>query len=170
MQISIIIPVFNERNSIKTCIDQVYKKKIEGLNLEIIVSDNNSNDGTKEILKELENNFSDIKFLYQDHNFGKGSNIKNALKYATGEYCLIQDADLEYSPDDYLDFIKTASSKKIEVIFGTRFSRAKEFHVYSYIHLIANRIITFIINIIFNKSFSDVLTGYKFIKTEMTCC
>lgn len=168
MKLSIIVPVFNEKRFIRECIKTLVKKKLSKILIEIIVSDNNSNDGTKKILKEilLKNKFN-IKILFQNTNLGKGSNIKNALKYATGEYILIQDADLEYSPNDYISLLKPILSGKANVVYGNRFSGSKDFHVYSFIHLLANKLLTLFTNILFNKSFSDVLTGYKVIKTEI---
>ena len=129
------------------------------------MSDNNSDDGTKEILNKIEN--EKVKIFFQEHNLGKGSNIKNALKYISGDYVLIQDADLEYSPLDYNDLFAAVYNQKADVVFGTRFARAKYFHVFTFIHLLANKIITFLTNILYNKSFSDVLTGYKLIRADI---
>lgn len=164
-KISILIPVYNEFRYIKTCINNILDQKFDNFDFEIIVSDNNSNDGTKEILKEIKN--EKVKIFFQEHNHGKGSNIKNALKYISGDYVLIQDADLEYSPLDYNDLFSAIYNQKADVVFGTRFARAKYFHVFTFIHLLANKIITFLINILYNKSFSDVLTGYKLIRADI---
>ena len=80
---------------------------------------------------------------------------------------MIQDADLEYSPLDYNDLFSAVYNQKADVDFGTRFARAKYFHVFTFIHLLANKIITFLTNILYNKSFSDVLTGYKLIRADI---
>jgi len=164
-KISILIPVYNEFRYIKTCIENILEQKFDNFDFEIIVSDNNSDDGTKEILNKIEN--EKVKIFFQEHNLGKGSNIKNALKYISGDYVLIQDADLEYSPLDYNDLFSAVYNQKADVVFGTRFARAKYFHVFTFIHLLANKIITFLINILYNKSFSDVLTGYKLIRADI---
>jgi glycosyltransferase involved in cell wall biosynthesis len=164
-KISIIIPVYNEFRYIKSCIENILEQKFDYFDFEIIVSDNNSNDGTKEILKKIEN--EKIKIFFQEHNYGKGSNIKNALKYISGDYILIQDADLEYSPLDYNDLFSAVYKQKADVVFGTRFARAKYFHVFTFIHLLANKIITLLTNVLYNKSFSDVLTGYKLIRADI---
>ena len=164
-KISILIPVYNEFRYIKTCIENILEQKFDNFNFEIIVSDNNSDDGTKEILNKIEN--EKVKIFFQEHNLGKGSNIKNALKYISGDYVLIQDADLEYSPLDYNDLFSAVYNQKADVVFGTRFARAKYFHVFTFIHLLANKIITFLTNILYNKSFSDVLTGYKLIRADI---
>ena len=164
-KISILIPVYNEFRYIKTCIENILEQKFDNFDFEIIVSDNNSDDGTKEILNKIEN--EKVKIFFQEHNLGKGSNIKNALKYISGDYVLIQDADLEYSPLDYNDLFSAVYNQKADVVFGTRFARAKYFHVFTFIHLLANKIITFLTNILYNKSFSDVLTGYKLIRADI---
>lgn len=164
-KISILIPVYNEFRYIKTCIENILEQKFDNFDFEIIVSDNNSDDGTKEILNKIEN--EKVKIFFQEHNLGKGSNIKNALKYISGDYVLIQDADLEYSPLDYNDLFAAVYNQKADVVFGTRFARAKYFHVFTFIHLLANKIITFLTNILYNKSFSDVLTGYKLIRADI---
>jgi len=164
-KISILIPVYNEFRYIKTCIENILEQKFDNFDFEIIVSDNNSDDGTKKILNKIEN--EKVKIFFQEHNLGKGSNIKNALKYISGDYVLIQDADLEYSPLDYNDLFSAVYNQKADVVFGTRFARAKYFHVFTFIHLLANKIITFLINILYNKSFSDVLTGYKLIRADI---
>lgn len=164
-KISILIPVYNEFRYVKTCIENILEQKFDNFDFEIIVSDNNSDDGTKEILNEIKN--EKVKIFFQEHNLGKGSNIKNALKYISGDYVLIQDADLEYSPLDYNDLFSAVYNQKADVVFGTRFARAKYFHVFTFIHLLANKIITFLTNILYNKSFSDVLTGYKLIRADI---
>ena len=141
-KISILIPVYNEFRYVKTCIENILEQKFDNFDFEIIVSDNNSDDGTKEILNEIKN--EKVKIFFQEHNLGKGSNIKNALKYISGDYVLIQDADLEYSPLDYNDLFSAVYNQKADVVFGTRFARAKYFHVFTFIHLLANKIITFL--------------------------
>ncbi len=95
-KLSVLIPVYNEKNTIKKCVENVLNAKIKNMSLEVIISDNNSTDGTKEILKSL--NDERIKVFFREQNDGKGANIKNALKEASGDLIIFQDADLEYSP------------------------------------------------------------------------
>jgi len=159
MKLSVVIPVFNEIKFIDKCIKEVLSAKRFDLDLEIIISDNNSNDGTKEYLKKINNPL--IKILFQETNYGKGSNIINAFKFVTGDIILIQDADLENSPEDYEDLLKPIINQRADVVFGNRFSGSKPFHVYSLAHYFVNRFVTFFFNILYNRSFSDVLTGYK---------
>ena len=113
-KLSVLIPVYNEEKTIKTCIDRVLSANTLNMDLEVIVSDNNSTDGTKEILKSIKD--SRVKLLFKEKNEGKGSNIKNALNHATGDIILFQDADLEYSPDnDVLASETTLNSNDIRL-------------------------------------------------------
>jgi|688.fasta_scaffold348237_2 glycosyltransferase involved in cell wall biosynthesis len=168
-KLSILIPVYNEINNIEKCLEKVKKNKIEKFEYEIIVSDNNSTDGTRDLIKNLQNqnDNKNIIFLFRNQNEGKGANIINAIQNCSGDIAIIQDSDLEYDPIEYESLIKPIIDGNADVVYGTRFSRAKEFHVYSLIHLYANSIITFLTNIFYNKSFSDVLTGYKVFKIDI---
>ena len=164
-KISILIPVYNEVKYIEKCILEVTKYCEGKFDFEIIISDNNSNDGTKSVLEKI--NDKNIKVLFQNTNLGKGSNLLNCFKHVTGEIIIIQDADLEYSPENYNDLLQPILNDRADVVFGNRFAKAKPFHVYSLIHLIANRIITYLTNILFNRSFGDVLTCYKVFKSDI---
>lgn len=164
-KISILIPVYNEVNYLEKCISEVKKHCVNKFDFEIIISDNNSTDGSKFILENIKD--ENIKILFQKTNLGKGSNLRNCFKYVTGDIIIIQDADLEYSPENYSDLLQPIINDRADVVYGNRFARAKPFHVYSLIHLIANKIVTYIINILFNRSFGDVLTGYKVFKTKI---
>ena len=166
--LSILIPVFNEIKNIEKCLDIVKKTKLKNFKKEIIISDNKSTDGTRSLLKILQNKNrnENIKFLFRDQNEGKPPNIINAINHCNGDIAIIQDSDLEYDPSEYESLLKPIIMDKADVVYGTRFARAKDFHVYSLIHLLANSIITFMTNIFYNKSFSDVLTGYKVIKVD----
>lgn len=163
--ISVIIPVYNEKNTIKECLERVKKSNTCGLKLEIIVSDNNSTDGTKEILKSLEDD--QVKVFFLNKNRGKGSNIKNALKEANGDIILFQDADLEYSPEDFPDLLKPILNNNADVVFGSRLTRAKSTKIVGFPNYIGNKIFTFIFNFLFNTIFTDIATGYKVFKKNI---
>ena len=163
--LSIIIPVYNEKDTILTCINNVLKSDTLDLKKEIIVSDNNSNDGTREILKNI--NKENVKILFQDHNRGKGSNIKNALKHATGDVILFQDADLEYSPNDYPELLQPFFNAEADVVYGTRLTGAKVTKILGFPNLLGNKIITFVTNLLYNRIFTDIATGYKLFKREV---
>ncbi len=136
-----------------------------GMELEVIISDNNSQDGTKEILETL--NDKRIKVLFKDKNTGKGANIKNALNSATGQIILFQDGDLEYSPKDYPDLLKPFFELNADVVYGSRFTRSKVTRIIGFPNYIANNIFTFLANMLYNRIFTDIATGYKVFKASI---
>ena len=164
-KLSVLIPVYNEEKTIKKCVERVLVAKILNMNLEVIISDNNSTDNTKEILKSIKD--PRIKLLFKEKNEGKGANIKNALNHATGDIVLFQDADLEYSPENFEDLLRPFFENEAEVVFGTRLSRAKTTRITGFPNYIANKIITFLTNFLYNKIFSDISTGYKVFKKDI---
>ena len=157
--LTVIIPVYNEKDTVKECIERVLKADTCGLNLNIIVSDNNSTDGTKELLKSI--NDEKVKCYFKEKNEGKGSNIKNALQYATGDLILFQDADLEYHPENFPDLINPFIRNNADVVFGSRLTGSKITKILGWPNLIGNKTFTLLANILFNKIFTDIATGYK---------
>ena len=164
MKISILIPVFNEKKTILKILEKVNieKKKFD---LQIVVSDDGSNDGTVEILKKNEHLF-DI-FVNKTSNDGKGSAIIEGLKKCSGQYTLIQDADLEYDPEDYPKLFKPIIKHEADVVYGSRFVGDEPRRVLYFTHRVANFFITFLVNCLTNINFSDVETCYKLIKTDL---
>ena len=163
--ISVLIPVYNEKSTIKECIKRVLKADTCGLKLEIIVSDNNSNDGSVEILKSI--NDDKLKCIFQKTNLGKGSNIKNALNYATGDLVLFQDADLEYDPENFPELIKPFLFNNADVVYGSRLTGSKITKILGWPNLIGNKIFTLLANILFNRIYTDIATGYKVFKKDV---
>ena len=163
--ISVLIPVYNEKSTIKECIKRVLKADTCGLKLEIIVSDNNSNDGSVEILKSI--NDDKLKCIFQKTNLGKGSNIKNALNYATGDLILFQDADLEYNPENFPELIKPFLFNNADVVYGSRLTGSKITKILGWPNLIGNKIFTLFANILFNRIYTDIATGYKVFKKDV---
>ena len=164
-KLSVLIPVYNEKDTIVECVNNVLKAEILGLELEIIISDNNSQDGTKEILKSLTD--KKIKILFKEKNTGKGANIKNALNYATGDIILFQDSDLEYSPNDYPALLEPFFNLNADVVYGSRFSRAKVIRIVGFPNYIGNYLFTFLANLLYNKIFTDIATGYIVFKSDV---
>ncbi len=164
-KLSVLIPVYNEKNTIKECLQEVLKADIGSLDLEVIISDNNSIDGTKEILSKI--NDPRIKILFRDKNDGKGANIKNALKEANGDLILFQDGDLEYSPSDYKYLIEPFYKFNADVVYGSRLTRAKATGIVGFPNYIGNILFTFLTNLLFNKIFTDIATGYKVFKKDV---
>ena len=164
-KLSVLIPVYNEEETIKKCIDRVLSANTLNMDLEVIVSDNNSTDKTKEILKSIKD--PRVQVFFKEKNEGKGSNIKNALRHASGDLILFQDADLEYSPEDFEDLLNPFFKNEADVVYGTRLTKAKLTRIVGFPNYIANMIITFLTNLLYNKIFSDIATGYKVFKKEV---
>ena len=158
-KLSVLMPVYNEKHTINECVKNVLNAKIFNMSLEVVISDNNSIDGTKEILKTITD--PRVKLLFQEKNKGKGSNIKNALSHASGDIILFQDADLEYSPNDYESLLYPFFKNEADVVYGSRLTRAKTTRITGFKNFVANKIITFVANLLYNKIFSDISTGYK---------
>lgn len=165
MKISIIIPVFNEERTILNIIEQVSKQSLpSNIKKEIIVIDDGSTDQTAKILKNVKK--PGIILLRHDINSGKGAAIKTGLKLVSGEIIIIQDADLEYHPKYYPELINPILSKKAEVVYGTRLKRyplklwGKDKTVMPF-HLIANKLLSFLTNLLYSSHLTDMETGYK---------
>ena len=163
--ITVIIPCYNEKNTVQKCIERVLNSNTCGLGINIIISDNNSNDGTKEILKSIKN--EKIKCLFKEKNDGKGSNIKNALEHANGDLILFQDADLEYHPENYPDLLKPFFENNADVVYGSRLTRAKTIKIAGFPNYLGNKIFTFFANLLFNMIFTDIATGYKVFRRDV---
>ena len=164
MKITILIPVFNEVNTIELILKKIKENK--NLELEVIVIDDNSSDGTYELLEKIINKYQ-IKLIKNSINKGKGFSIREGLKLATGKIIIIQDADLEYDPADYNKLISPILKDKADVVYGTRFSGSGERKVHFFWHTIANQILTFLCNIKTNLNLTDMECGYKAFKTEI---
>jgi glycosyltransferase involved in cell wall biosynthesis len=162
-KISIIIPVFNEIKYIENILKRVNFQKNK-FNIQIIVSDDGSDDGTYEFLKNNQNLYD---HLVKGHNEGKGSAIKRAIDYIEGEITIIQDADLEYNPEDYKNLLLPFTDLDADVVYGNRFSATNYQRVHMFSHKIANVIITIATNFFTNVNFSDVETGYKCFKSKI---
>ena len=164
-KVSIIIPVYNKKKTIQKCLDKVLSTKIYDFEKEIVISDNNSNDGTKELLKNL--NHSNVKILFRETNEGKGANIINAISHVSGDIVIMQDADLEYSPDDYEDLVRPFIKYDADAVYGTRLTGAKEFRVLGLPNFLGNKLLTWSANFLYSKTFSDIETGYKVFRTSL---
>ncbi|MEO0101354.1 MAG: glycosyltransferase family 2 protein [candidate division WOR-3 bacterium] len=160
MKLSVIIPVYNEKDTLEKIVSLVEKVPIEK---EIILVDDFSQDGTREILKrwEKERNY---KILYHEKNLGKGSAIRTGISQAEGELIIIQDADLEYNPFDYLKMIKLFSSPEVKVVYGSRFKGKGKFLLRS---KLANIFLSLLTSLLFNKRITDMETCYKMIRREI---
>lgn len=162
MILSIIIPVFNERNTILKLLNKI--EKVKGIEKEVVIIDDCSDDGTKEILSNL--NKPQYKVYFHDKNMGKGAAIKTAKNYISGQIIIIQDADLEYNPNDYNKLISPIINKKSRVVYGSRVlgkkkKKLKKTFNSPYIRIFGNYILTQISNFINNQHLTDAHTCYK---------
>ena len=164
LKLNVIIPCYNEKSTIKTLIANV--QSAEPKNKKIIIIDDFSNDGSRDILKSYET-YSDIDVIYHDKNFGKGRAIRSGIKKVEEGLILIQDADLEYNPRDYKKLLKPFEEAKADVVYGSRFLGSQEYsRIHYFWHYLANKILTFLSNFFTNLNMTDMETGYKVFKKE----
>ncbi len=162
MKLSIIMPVFNE---VKTIREIVKRVQDVGLTHEIIIVDDGSVDGTREILKELEK-MPDVRVFLHEHNQGKGAAVVTGMKAAVGDVMLIQDADLEYDPRDYPALLKPLEEEIADVVFGSRFLGGPRRPIMFW-NMVANKILTLVTNVLYNNILTDMETGYKCFRREV---
>ena len=168
-KLSIIIPCYNEKNTINIILNKIIEslKNYKILNYEIIIVDDFSSDGTTEILKDLKLN-EKIKIYYHENNFGKGAAIQTALRHITGDITIIQDADLEYDPFDYEKLLIPFFETNADVVYGSRFlGGGKYVRIHFFWHYLANKILTFVCNLFINLNLTDMETGYKVFKSSV---
>ncbi len=164
MKISVIIPCFNENNTIISILEKVNLER-KNFDLEIIVSDDGSTDKTKVLLEENSNLYD--KLILSEVNKGKGCAMRKGIEASTGDILLFQDADMEYDPKDYSKLIKPFIENNADVVYGTRFISSKPRRVIYFTHRLANFLITTMVNFFTNINFSDVETGYKLLRKEV---
>jgi glycosyltransferase involved in cell wall biosynthesis len=156
MKLSVIIPVYNEVESIQEILKRVKATKMAG---EIVVVDDGSQDGTRALLSELDGK-GKVRVILHEKNQGKGAAVRTGMSAATGDVLLIQDADLEYDPRDYPILLKPIEEGIADVVYGSRFLGGPR-RVVMFWHMIANYMLTFMTNVLYNTILSDMETGYK---------
>ena len=159
--LSVVMPVFNERDTIEEIIRRVLAVK---LRIELIVVDDRSTDGTTEILERLQRERGFV-LLRQPRNRGKGSALRRGFAAVTGDLVIIQDADLEYSPEEYPQLTELICTGRADVVFGSRF--LGRHRVFLLTHYIGNKLLTFIANVLYNTMLSDMETCYKVMRTDV---
>lgn len=164
-KITILIPIFDEVDTLKIILKKVEDANFCGLEKEIILIDDFSEDGTREILYELEKE-NKYKIFYHDKNQGKGAALRTGIEHATGDIVVIQDADLEYDPVDYDPLIKLILEDRADVAYGSRLTGSRPARSFMFTHLLGNKLLTFMTNILYNTTLTDMETCYKAFKRE----
>ena len=164
--LSVLIPVYNEAKTLREIISRVDAVDIGGLHKELIIVDDGSTDGTRDVLKELMETTSH-RIYFHGHNMGKGAALRTALTYATGDIVLIQDADLEYDPKEYNELVKPIVEGRADVVYGSRLSGGKVARAFNFWHYIGNKFLTLITNVLYNATLSDMETCYKVFRADV---
>ena len=162
MNLSVIIPVYNEVKNVQEIIKRVQATKLAS---EIVVVDDGSQDGTRDILKKLDGK-KKVRVVLHDKNQGKGAAVVTGMNAATGDVLLIQDADLEYDPRDYPALLQPINEGLADVVYGSRFLGAAH-RVTMFWHQVANQLLTFMTNILYDSILTDMETGYKVFRREV---
>lgn len=165
--LSIIIPVYNERSTIETAISKVLSADTLGLAKEVVVVDDGSQDGTKTILKKIEIKKTSVKIIYKKKNEGKGAAVKTGALSSSGDIVLIQDADLEYDPDEYPILLEPFLARDAHVVYGSRFISNRPHRVLYFWHYAANIFLTTLSNMFTNLNITDMETGFKVFQGDL---
>ena len=164
MKLSIIMPVYNERDTLSEILRQVRAVELPGVEKEILVVDDGSSDGSRDILAQ-EAQEGDLRAFFHDRNRGKGAAVRTAMEQASGDLILIQDADLEYDPRDYPTLIQPIVEGRVAVVYGSRFLGPRKAMLFW--HMLGNKLLTLTTNILYNTILSDMETCYKCFRADV---
>jgi glycosyltransferase involved in cell wall biosynthesis len=164
MKLSVVMPVYNERATLREVVRRVLEVPLE---IELICVDDGSRDGSRDILAELQTRYPQIRSLLQPENMGKGAALRRGIQEATGDFVIIQDADLEYDPAEYPLMIEPLVQGKADVVFGSRFQSGKPHRVLYFWHSVGNRMLTLLSNCLTNINLSDMETCYKVFRRDV---
>lgn len=164
MKLSVIIPIYNEMRSIEKLLHAVNAVQLSGIEKEIVIVDDGSTDGTRDCLKTLSG--SQYRIIFQEKNQGKGTAIRRGFKEVTGDFIIIQDADLEYDPQEYSILLAPLLDKRADVVYGSRFIGDRPHRVLFFWHSIGNRFLTLLSNMFTDLNLTDMETCYKVFTKE----
>ena len=157
-KLSVIVPVFNESNTVVEVVRRMRAVELpDGIEREIIIVDDGSDDGTRDVLRQLGD--STVRIVLHEGNRGKGAAVRTGLALASGDYVLIQDADLEYDPDDWPRLIAPVMRGRARVVYGSRFTGERRNMLF--LHWVGNRLLSLVTNMLYNTTLSDMETCYK---------
>lgn len=164
-RLSIVIPAYNEARTILQVLGEIRRQRVDGVEFEIIVVDDGSTDGTAALIKE--NSGLVDRLIERRSNGGKGAAVKDGLSAANGDFVLFQDADLEYSPEDYPRLLKPALEFGADLVIGSRLTAPPYTRVYYFFHLLGNKFLTFVFNVFNNTTFTDIYSCYLLYRREL---
>jgi glycosyltransferase involved in cell wall biosynthesis len=169
MKLSILMPVYNEKKWLPQIVEKVLQQKIGGINdMELLIVNDGSTDGTAEVLKELTKRYAKrIRVFAHQENRGKGASIQTAVKYMTGDICIIQDADMEYDPADYPLILEPIISNRADCVYGSRFAGTQPKRVLFFWHYVGNKFLTLLSNMLTNINLTDMETCYKAFRADV---
>ncbi len=168
MRLSVVIPVYNECNTIEAIVARVRSVEITGIEgKELVLVDDGSSDGTRDKLAELEKAYDDVRVILHAKNQGKGAALRTGFRECTGDVVIIQDADLEYDPNEYPRLVEPILDGRADVVYGSRFIGGESHRVLYFWHMVGNRFLTLMSNMMTNLNLTDMETCYKVFRREV---
>ena len=167
MKLSIVMPCYNEKDTLSDIVEKVLSLRSDGLEVELLVVDDCSTDGSRELAHEIASRHPEVRVVENERNMGKGASLHEGFKGATGDFVGVQDADLEYDPRDYLKLLDAAEKLGCDVVFGSRYLRSDSRLVLRFWHSTMNRFLTFCSNFLSDLELTDMETCYKLFRREV---
>lgn len=166
-KLSILIPVFNENKTLVEVLEKVIQADSCGLEKELVIVDDGSTDGTRDLLAGLDAAKYSARIYFHEKNQGKGAALRTAQGHASGDIIMIQDADLEYSPSEYPELLKPILEGKADVVYGSRLCGGKPTRAFKFLHLVGNKFLSLLTNVLYDCTLTDMETCYKVFKAEV---